>query len=225
MGLANADLLMNVQPRYTLAHLISGARSIEEVCSEGPGGVRFVAGASGLHTLANLSEFERQHLIVQLQKLESSTDILIMDCGAGISRNVTAFALASDRVLVVTTPQPPALTDGYATIKALHRERYAGQVGLFVNMAGSRGEAQAAHRRISEVARRFLDFSVANGGYMLQDTSVELAVQARSPFVIRYPGSNASACVAAMATEVAHGCVGPQRRHSGFFERVAGLFV
>ncbi len=117
MGLANADLLQNLQPRYTLSHVISGVRSIEDICMDGPAGVRFVPGASGLESLANLSDFERLNLISQLQKLETSTDMIVLDCGAGISRNVTSFALAADQVLVITTPEPTAMTDAYATIK------------------------------------------------------------------------------------------------------------
>lgn len=224
MGLANADLLMNLHPRYTIAHLVAGVRTIDEISVAGPGGIRFIPGASGMHGLANLSEFERQNLISQLQKLEANTDIIVFDLGAGISRNVTSFAHAADRAWVVTTPEPPALTDAYATIKALHREQYRSPIALVVNMANSRAEAQLAFRRVAGVARKFLNFPIADGGYMLQDTAVELAVQARCPFVIRYPGSNASACIAAMASEVARTCAAPPRR-SGFFKRVAGLFV
>jgi flagellar biosynthesis protein FlhG len=224
MGLANADLLMDLHPRYTLAHLVAGVRTIDEISVAGPGGIRFIPGASGTHGLANLSEFERQNLISQLHKLEANTDIIVFDLGAGISRNVTSFAHAADRAWVVTTPEPPALTDAYATIKALHREQYRSPIALVVNMANSRAEAQLAFRRVAGVARKFLNFPIADGGYMLQDTAVELAVQARCPFVIRYPGSNASACIAAMASEVARTCAAPPRR-GGFFKRVAGLFV
>ena len=141
MGLANADLLMNITPRHTLSHVLAGVRSVEEVCIDGPGGIRFVPGASGLHELADLSEFERQSLITQLRKLEDSTDIVVLDCGAGISRNVISFALAADRIVVVTTPQPTALTDAYATIKALHCERCSAPIGLFVNMTDGRADA------------------------------------------------------------------------------------
>ncbi len=224
MGLANADLLMNLQPRYTLSHVLSGVRSIEEVAITAPGGVRFIPGASGVHELADLSEFERQNLITQLQKLEASTDMVVLDCGAGLSRNVISFALAADLVLVVTTPQPPALTDAYATIKALRREGCTGRICLSVNMAESRSEAIATFERIANVSRRFLNYSIANQGYVLHDSAVELAVQERCPFVIRYPGSNASACIAAMANEMARTFAGHQRRGS-FFSRVAGLFV
>ncbi len=224
MGLANADLLMNLQPRYTLSHVLSGVRSLEEVSQEAPGGVRFIPGASGVRELADLSEFERQSLITQLQKLETSTDMLVLDCGAGISRNVISFGLAADRVLIVTTPEPTALTDAYATIKALHREGCRARMCLFVNLANSRTDAVATYERIAGVAQKFLNYSIADHGYMLHDTAVELAVQARCPFVIRYPGSNASASIAAMANELARTLAGPQRR-GGFFSRVAGLFV
>lgn len=223
MGLANADLLLNLKPRYTLAHLVSGSRSIEQVSMQGPGGITFIAGSSGVCDLANLSEFERQHLLAQLHTLDDSADIVVSDCGAGISKNVLSFALDADELIVVTTPQPTALTDAYATIKSVLREQYIGRVNLFVNMAPSRAAAAAAYERVSGVARKFLNYSVADGGYMVHDVNVELAVQARCPFVIRYPGSNASACVAAAADEIARRVSGVSRR-GGIWRRVAGLF-
>ena len=224
MGLANADVLMNLQPRYTLAHLLAGVRTLEEICAAGPGGIRFVPGSSGTYGLANVSEFERQNLITQLRKLDDSTDIIVFDCGAGISRNVVSFAQAADRTIVVTTPEPPALTDAYAMVKAVRQSHDRTSLSLFVNMANTRAEAEATFHRVSGVARRFLNYSVADGGYMLHDTTVELAVRERRPFVIGYPGSNASACIAAMASAMARTCNGSKPRGS-FFRRVAGLFV
>ncbi len=224
MGLANADLLMDLHPRYTLAHVIGGLRSIEEILIRGPGGIRFVPGASGLHGLANLSEFERHNLIAQLHRLHPSTDIAVYDLGAGLSRNVLSFAHAVQQVWVVTTPEPTAVTDAYATVKALYREHCRAAVRLLVNMAESRTQAQAVYRRIAGVAKKFLDYSVADGGYVLHDTAVEAAVQARCPVVIRSPGSNASACLAAIAGDVARQCAVPELR-AGFLQRVAALFV
>jgi len=104
LGLANADLLMNIQARCTLAQVVSGERTIDDISIKGPCGVRFLPGASGLSGLADLSEFERQSLIAQLHKLEINTDIVVLDCAAGLSRNVVSFALAADRVLVVCQP-------------------------------------------------------------------------------------------------------------------------
>lgn len=224
IGLANADLLMNLHPRHTLAHVVAGVRSIEEIVLPGPGGLQFVPGASGMHRLSSLSEFERQHLLSQLHKLRSSADMVVFDLGAGLSRNVLAFAHESDQCWVVTTPEPTAFTDAYTTIKAMSRENPAARVSLVVNRADSRAEAEAVHARLSSVAKKFLNYPVANAGYLLHDTSVELAVAARCPFVIRDPGSNASACIAAMASELALRFSTPAKR-AGLWRRVAGLFV
>jgi len=224
LGLANADLLLNISPRYTLSHVLTGVRSIEEVCTAGPAGIRFVPGASGCDDLADISEFERHNLLRQLQKLCRSADIVVLDCGAGISRNVVRFAQSSDCLLVVTTPQPTAMTDAYATVKVLHRAGYGGRMCLFVNMAASRADAASAYGRLAGVAQRFLNYAIADGGYMLQDAAVELAVKERVPFVIRYPASNASVCIAAMAERI----IPIRSRSSGresLLKRVAGLFV
>jgi len=224
MGLANADLLMNLPVTHTLADVLAGTHTLDDVCQVGPGGFRFVPGASGIEELANLSEFDRQGVISQLHELETSADIVILDCGAGISRNVVGFALAADQAMVVTTPEPTALTDAYATIKTLHAQGFTGKVTAFINMAQSRAEARATYERLSRVAGNFLNYSVAYAGYMLHDTVVEQAVRQRMPFVMRHPDSNASACIAAVADDLVKQCRG-QREGGGFFRRVVGLFV
>ncbi len=224
LGLANADILLNVRPRYTLSHLVTGIRSLDEVVQPGPGGIHFIAGGSGVHHLANLSSFERHNLLQQLKQLQNNTDIIVFDCGAGVSSNVTSFALAADWVVVITTPQPTAITDAYATIKELHRERSNHRIGLFVNMAESQQQAIHTYQRVAGVAKKFLNYLVADCGYMLHDTTVEQAVQARCPFVIRDPSSNASACISALARTLVQ-VHQNQRRQSGFLKRVAGLFV
>ncbi len=224
LGLANADLLLDVQPRYNLSHVLTGLRTLPEISVEGPCGLTFIPGASGIESLANLSEFERRSLIAQIEKLKHSADIVVLDCGAGISKNVLSFASAADHVLVVTTPQPPAVTDAYATIKALHREGSGADIRVVVNMARSRSQADVTYKRLSKVAQRFLNYSVAYAGYMLHDTAVETAVQERCPFVVRYPESNASACIAALAGDMARTFLNKSQR-GGLFKRVVGLFV
>ncbi len=224
MGLANADLLLGLTPKYTLAHVISGSRTLREITLPGPAGLQFIPGASGLEQLANLSEFERQSLLLQMQSLEDSTDTLVLDCGAGISRSVMRFAQSAQRVMVVATPEPTSMTDAYATVKTLVREQYRGTVGVLVNKAAGRIEAEATYRRIAEVAKRFLNYSIANFGFVMQDIFVVQAVRSRSPVVIQFPQCSASACFATVADSMAAGSSTEAQRDS-FFKRVAGLFV
>jgi flagellar biosynthesis protein FlhG len=224
MGLANADLVLGITPKYTLAQVISGGRTLEEITVTGPAGLRFIPGASGLDQLANMSEFERQSLLLQMQNIPPPTDMLVLDCGAGISRSVIRFAQSAHRVVVVTSPEPTAMTDAYATVKTLAREQYRGTVGVLVNKVADRIEADATFQRIAQVAKRFLNYPIANFGYVVQDMAVVQAVQSRSPVVLRYPHCEASACFASLAGSF---IAAPQKVswRDGFFQRIAGLFV
>jgi len=224
MGLANADVLLNLQAPYNISHVLSGLRTIGDVMVDGPGGIRFVPGASGLERLANLSEFERQSVSAQLRTLDRGADMVILDCGAGISQTVLGFARQADRILVVTTPEPTAITDAYATIKTLCRLDVAGELLILVNGVDSRAEAKQTYERLACVARRFLNLAVADGGYVLHDMHVALAVRQRSPFVLRYPRSTASACLKAIAGELVSSRF-PSLQSDGFFKRVVALFV
>ncbi len=223
LGLANADVLLDVQAPFNLGHVISGAKTIEDVLVEVPGNIRLILGTSGVGRLANLSEFERHNLVQSMLQLETMADIVVLDCAAGISRNVMTFAAAADHVLVVTTPEPTALTDAYATIKVLSRERSSASIGTVVNFAGSSGEARSSSARLSEVARRFLQLDIANAGYVLRDEHVPLAVRQRQPVVLRYPRAPASSCLAAVANKLMKQTFAAQDGDS-FFRRVANFF-
>lgn len=224
LGLANADLLMNVHAPFNLSHVLSGQRDIDEIIVEGPGEVLLIPGGSGVSRLANLSEFERHHLVRMLAPLEQDADVIMLDCGAGISSNVTTLAMAADLIMVVTTPEPTSMTDAYAMIKSLTQREYTGRIGLVASHVAGRAEAAAAYRRIAGVAKRFLDLQVADFGYILTDHHVGAAVRARCPVVLRYPRCPASACMMSIARELAKNVHGQEGRAS-FFKRVANLFL
>lgn len=224
VGLANADVLLDVQPRFNLSHVQAGQRSIAEITVETCGGLRFVAGGSGLNGLADMSDSSRRQLAEQVGSINGRADLVIYDCGAGIARNVLEFALMADAVLVVSTPDPTSITDAYAMVKVLVRKKYHGSLRLLVNMASNRHEAQGVYRRVSEVTERFLHFALADGGYVLQDTQVELAVRRRRPFVLSDPRCPSSLCIAALAANLA-----PVSRSSatppGLLSRFVELFA
>lgn len=224
MGLANADVLMNLQTRYNLSHVVAGVRTLAEITTPCPGGIDFVPGGSGFEQLADLSAFEREQLAGALHALDFSTDIVVLDCGAGISRSVVTFAAQADCSIIVTTPEPTAMTDAYATIKVTRRAASEARLRLLVNQASGRAEARRVFDRVAGVAEKFLNCPIANAGYVLQDTHVPLAVRERMPFVLKFPRCTASACMAAVAAELAR-CRGPHLEKTGFFKRVAGLFV
>jgi len=220
-GLANLDVLVETKVRANLSHVIAGQRKLREVILDLPCGVQLVPGANGLAQMASLSEFHRAHLLNELSALEAENDIVLIDTGAGIGPDVMHFASCSDIVLVVTTPEPTAITDSYSMIKLLVQNGYEGQINLLVNLATDRQDARSAYERISNVARRFLNRMIYNAGYVLIDPKVAQAVRRRQPFVQLYPRCPASRCLAALVSRL-HAGKGLVQQKEGFFRRVAG---
>jgi flagellar biosynthesis protein FlhG len=198
IGLANADVLLGVEARFHLGNVLAGEVGVLDALVTCPGGLLLLPGSSAT-AFSDLSEGERAFLAQSFRQLEAYADIIIIDTGAGISRNVIDFCRAADEVLVVTTPEPTAITDGYALIKAIAREKGAGRIRLVVNQASDRMEAGRVSERLRAVSRRFLGIEVDNLGMVLQDERVRQAVRKRRPFLLDAPRCPASACLRAIA--------------------------
>ena len=220
LGLANLDVLLDLNVPYNLWHVTAGRKSLQEVVIDLDCGIQLVPGASGLARMTQLSEFERARLLDELGGLESENDVIVVDCGAGIGADVLHFLASADNVLVVTTPEPTAVTDGYAVIKVLTQQGYEGSISLVVNFTSGRQEARATFNRVSSVARQFLAARIFDGGYILTDPRVPEAVRMREPFVLAYPRCLASRCLAALANKLRPGG-SLLKSGGGFFRRLA----
>ena len=219
LGTANADVLCNLSPTATLAHVVAGRMSLSEALVEGPGGFGLIPGASGLAQMAALGAYERDRLVDQMQQLELVADILLVDTGAGIGPNVLGFVVGADQQLVVTTPEPTAVTDAYAVIKTAARQRRDLDVRILVNMAKDVAEAKAVYERIRAVCARFLDLPVQYAGCIPVDPRVASAVRRRRPFVLEYPQTPASACIGQLAHRMDRHAIEPQGH--GLLRRMA----
>ncbi|MBN1442747.1 MAG: MinD/ParA family protein [Planctomycetes bacterium] len=199
IGLANADILLGSQPKIHLGHVLAGEASVLDALAPAPGGVFLLPGSTGMPLVSDLDDEERHFLVSSFQELEEYADILIVDTGAGITRNVIHFATAADEVLVITTPEPTAVTDGYALIKTISREKGFGRIRLVVNQVSGRLEGGRVSERIRMVSRRFLDLEVEDLGHVLADERVKMAVRRKRPFVLEYPQCPASGCLRVLA--------------------------
>lgn len=223
LGLANADVLCNIDLPCNLSHVIARKKDLRDVMVQGPGGFSLIGGASGLARMADLTEGDRQRLVAALDELEERFDVILIDTGAGISPNVLSFARAADHVLVVTTPEPPAITDAYAVIKVLSRDGLERRVSLLVNQARSIAEARLVHDRIAKVARQFLGVTIYDAGYVPHDEQVSQSVRKRVPFLISNPRCSASICLSQLAVRLEQG-VAAGIYSGGFFDRMGRWF-
>jgi flagellar biosynthesis protein FlhG len=221
LGTANADVLCNLPSGKNLAHVVAGRQTLAEAMIVGPGGFRLIPGASGLAQMAALAEPQRDRLIEQLRDLEHDADMILIDTGAGVSPNVLGFAACADQVVVVTTPEPTAVTDAYAVIKSLHRQREDIDVRLLVNMVQDQKEGRDVFNRLDQVCRRFLHLNIRYAGHVAQDARVGQAVRRQNPFVIDAPGCAASACIQQLAHRMDRHAVSGNGKRKGMWRRLS----
>lgn len=220
LGTANLDVICNVSPSYTLAHVLVGRCRLEDVIIDAPGGFRLIPGASGLAQIAALGEVERDRILDQMHIAARDVDLLLVDAGAGIGPAVLSFATGCDQLLVVTTPEPTAIADAYAVIKVAHRRRPDVDVRVLVNMARDDEESRAVFGRIDAVCRRFLDLAPGYAGHVVHDGRVAAAIRQRVPFVISSPRCDASGCISRLAQKMVRHGADPDQ--AGLLRRVAG---
>ena len=227
LALANLDILFDLPPGPNISSLLKTDQNPAEITTDVAPGLRLIPGASGLTDLADLPDFHRARLISFLDSLESSADFLIVDASAGLSNNVLSFAGAADDVLVVTTPEPPAITDAYAVIKVLILEKQLNSILLVVNMAKNLAQANSVHARIAGAARRFLHFDLPLAGVVFRDRHVPLAVTARRPFVWSFPRCRAARQVQSLARNLlaSQPSLRSNRPEEPFYLRVANWFL
>ena len=192
LGLANLDVVLGTRAPFTLQHALSGDKRLSEIATQGPGGIQFIAGGSGVEALVRLSGEQLESFLGQLAELEQSTDILIFDTGAGIDHNTMTFLEAADDVLLVTTPDPASITDAYATAKILYSHKGAARVRVVMNMVADEPQARAVFAKLFSISQQFLGKSLLYAGHVRQDHQAVACIRKRQPVLVGAPMCAAS---------------------------------
>lgn len=199
LGLANIDIVLGLIPKYNLLHVLNGEKNLAEVVIMGPEGLQIIPGGSGVMELADASPWQVERFIRGFQELDENLDLLLIDTGAGINKHVLTFLKASEETIVITTPEPTAVTDAYGLIKMLALSDPNAEIFVVVNMADSLGEGEQVFERLNVACTRFLGISPNLLGVILRDNLVTQAVREQVPFIISHPHGKASRCVAEIA--------------------------
>lgn len=215
LGLANVDIAFGLTARYTIEHLLSGEKTIEEILLSGPRGIRIIPGGSGVQELANLDRDKLTYVIANLGRLEKMADLLLIDTGAGLGNTVTNFLRAADDIILVTTPEPTSLTDAYGLLKTLNKEVGQVPIHVVINRVLSEIDARATFNRLEIAVRKFLQGTINSMGWVYDDSLMGRSVMQQEPLGISYPDSSAYRCIRWIAGTVTGIYLRPPRQAGG----------
>lgn len=205
-GLANVEVMFGAIPKFNLSDVIYRGKGIQEIVSEGPMGIGFISGGTGITGLNDLTQEQVRYLTGSLGELDRLADVIIIDTGAGISSRVLEFVIASPEVLVVTTPEPSSLTDAYSLMKALYKNpkfspEYT-KISVLANRVTSLEEGQNVYDKLDSVVRQFLQGEISYAGMIPQDKELEQAVRQQKTVSIYAPASISARAFEVMASNI-----------------------
>ncbi len=183
LGAANADIMLGLRATRRLDATLTHGRSLRELISTTEHGAGLIAGAVGTRRMVEHADA----FYGRLAELDGACELIVIDLPAGLDPLVIETCAQADLSLIVTTPEPTAIADAYATIKAITARRSAGactprqRLEVVVNQAPSDAIAAQAHQRLAMVAQRFLARRVRLAGTLPSDPRVARSILARSP--------------------------------------------
>lgn len=189
LGFANIGVLMGLSSRYTMLDLLTPGMALTDVMETGPQGIRVIPGLNDVEQLYDLSSDQLASLATQLKELQKIADFIIVDTAAGLTKDNLSFISAADEVILVTTPEPTAITDGYAVMKVLFQQHGFLKIWTVINRTASHTEAQRTGQNMSTAVKRFLQREVQMLGYLPDHTDVVRAVKQQQPFSECFPNS------------------------------------
>ncbi|MEZ4588848.1 MAG: AAA family ATPase [Gemmatimonadales bacterium] len=159
-NLGHLHVLLDVPIRARLSELARGDASPDALLvrvSERLWLLPSDSGAEGLYALGALESARLHH---RLCDVYDGFDAVVVDAGPGIEGVVRLATMRGTRLVVVTVPEPAALTDAYALIKLVHLQLPTLRLDVLVNRVTSESEGVAAFTRLAEAAEWFLGRSI-----------------------------------------------------------------
>lgn len=190
--MGNVDLLLGLRPTLTLSEVLTGEHNLSEIILKGPSGLDVLPASSAVLDMLEIDDKIIRRLSDAFKGFDHNYDIVVVDTGAGIGKNVTSFVFGSDKIIVIVTPDPASIADAYGVIKVTSIKSPDTAIMLVVNMADSNEEGENIFKKIDLMTQRFLDVRIYYGGVIFRDDLIRECVQLQSPIINEYPTSKPS---------------------------------
>lgn len=191
IGLANLDVILNVRINKNILHVLKGECSLSDIIIKVNKNLMLIPGESGDEILKYSDQFIFERFFEESSMLDD-LDFIIIDTGAGIGGHIQLFLEAADEVIVVTVPDPAAITDAYATIKVTSKIKSS--LFLILNMVKNDKEASLIFDKIQKVALQNIGDGLELNliGKLIEDKLVAKSIKQRTLFTNDSPNSLAS---------------------------------
>ncbi len=202
LGLANADIILGIEPEYSMQDCIFKGKPLSEVVLKTKYGLDLIAVSSGNKEMVSLGAARLEMFLKELITFAANYDVILFDCAAGIDDNVTSFIATAPQTIIVASTEPTSIMDVYALNKLIYRDNLSKNVGLIVNMADDKEHGNRVAKTLSTVSKKHLNVPVHLHGVISRSDAVHDAVCQRKPFYFSHPDSEVVQDIDSIAQDI-----------------------
>ncbi|EIK52428.1 flagellar number regulator FleN [Stutzerimonas stutzeri TS44] len=192
LAMANVHQLLGLLPRQTLADVLRGHCSIEQVVMQLSGGISILPGSCGDVGMSRLSLAQQAGLIHAVSDMQAAPDVLIVDTASGIAESTLNFIHASRHVLVVVRDEPASIKGAYSLIKLLNCNYGISRFHILASMTNNYHEGRALFTKLLKITDSALNVVLEYLGDIPFDENVRYATQKCRTVLDAYPTSKSS---------------------------------
>ncbi len=183
LGMANAHILLGINPKYSLEDFVAGNSPIDKVITTINGNLKFVSGGNAINNLLNLSDLERHKIIKSFNDLKKKPEFMLIDVGAGAESSSMTFMASADKIIVVITGEPTSFIDAYTLIKTSFLDHKMNNFGIVINMASSPIQAKLNFDKFQSITQKFLDVNLKYVGQIPNSQRIRNSIISRTAVV------------------------------------------
>ena len=218
--LGNVDLLLGIQPKFTIADVLDEKVELKDIIEKGPSGLDILPAASAVDNLLQSEDRALNKIKNSFSQIEKNYDMIFVDTAAGIHNTVMSFVLGADKIILVITPDPSSIADGYGMIKIIKQHQIDAPIIMIANSVESDESGWALFKKMNLMVQRFLSTDIIWGGSLLKDDDYANAVRKRSPLAIDNPQSSSISHMKVILRHILDLKMNPNgQQNSNFFDR------
>lgn len=217
IGMGNIHILLGRSTDHTIVDLFNKYVPINDMIERGPKDLSFIAGGSSLNDLVHVGQAQLNYFFEQYERLQDDYDYIFFDMGAGVSETSLPFILAADECIVVTTPEPTAITDAYSMVKHIFHRAPEMPVHVILNRSIHHKEGERTLSRFVFAVRQFLQQQVTPLGLLPNDPVVTEAVIRQTPYLLYRKHAPISKAIYQMASQFESDGIAVRQKHAPAF--------
>jgi len=190
-NLSNANIMFNEIPETTIFDFFAGKSLLNETIVEYEPNLHFIFGDSGRLSYPRVKTESIIYFFNQLEKVYPDYDFIFIDTGSGANEEIFSILTKADVNIIVTTPEPTAVMDGYVMLKLLNAHSFDGKKTILLNKCGDEDEGETAFKNLTAAAGHFLNEKLNLLGIISFDKAVVETIMAQEPILKHSPLSTA----------------------------------